>query len=189
MRLIRIFFYILREKHAQVCAEDLSLRCFYTKWSRHRLLGAHCKGQRWIPLCVMVHTTDCIIHHMAKTVRMCDCVCLSVFLLKCLCLSLVRRSEAAERQKPPSLSHTHRSGKKATIRGREEEHQKVRQDPEFLIQLSGSQGYFTPSSPCFPLLCGCNQEGQIKGGGRVSLQRFSSQSSQSVAESGALGGT
>lgn len=37
-------------------------------------------------------------------------------------------------------------------------------------------------------LCGCNQKGQIKGGGRVSLQHFSSQSCQSVAKSGALGG-
>lgn len=153
----------------------------------------------------MVHTTDCIIHHQAKTgmsVCMCDCVCLSVFVLKCLCLSLVRRSVAAERQTPisPSLSRTQAQRKKweerarkETIRGREREPQRVRQDPVFLIQLSGSQGYFTPPPPpsilCSPLLCGCNQEGQIKGGGRVSLPRFSSQSCQSVAKSGALGGT
>lgn len=141
------------------------------------------------------------------------CVCLSVFVLKCLCLSLVRRSVAAERHRLPfhphpfplslsrPLSHIQAQSKKweerarkETIRGREREHQRVRQDPVFLIQLSGSQGYFTP--PPFllhpllsSLLCGCNQEGQIKGGGRVSLQRFSSQSCQSVAKSGALGGT
>jgi len=35
-------------------------------------------------VCVMVHTTDRLIHHQAEpgmSVRMCDCVCLSVFVL------------------------------------------------------------------------------------------------------------
>lgn len=84
-------------------------------------------------------------------------MCACVFVLKCLCLSLVSRSEAAERQRPPfhpltplSLVHTEQQkweerGREETIRGRKEEHQRVRQDPVLLILLSGSQGYFTPS--------------------------------------------
>lgn len=90
----------------------------------------------------MVHTTDCIIHHQAKTGDVCVCVCLSVFVPKCLCLSVVRRREAAERQRPPFhplLSQTGRKeegARKETIRGRNEEHQRVRQVPVFLIQLS-----------------------------------------------------
>lgn len=45
------------------------------------------KGQRWIPVCVMVHTTDCIIHHQAKgRRRMQDYiwVCLSLSVFVCL---------------------------------------------------------------------------------------------------------
>lgn len=82
--------------------------------------------------------------------------------------------------------------RKETVRRRNKGCQGMRKDLVFQIQLLRSQGYSAPlpppHRPCFPLLCGCNQKGQIKGGGRVSLQHFSSQSCQSVAKSGALGG-
>lgn len=81
--------------------------------------------------------------------------------------------------------------RKERVRRRNRGCQRMRKDLVFQIQLLRSQGYSgplpSPHRPCFPLLCGCNQKGQIKGGGRVSLQHFSSQSCQSVAKSGALG--
>lgn len=64
----------LREQRTQVPGDDQLVMWFYRPEQR-RLLGAHCKGQRWIPVCVMVHTTDRIIHQQVKAKRtMCDCV-------------------------------------------------------------------------------------------------------------------
>lgn len=144
---------------------------------------------------------------------MCECVC--VFVLKCLCLSLMRRSGTAERRRPPFLpTHTRTHArtnsrtpahkqKKRDVARKSKKRNKKREKTGASESATGPcvsnstlrvpgvlyQSPPTPSSPGFPLLCGCNQKGQIKGGGRVSLQRFSSQSCQSVAECGALGGS
>lgn len=127
--------------------------------------------------------------------------CLSMFVaFKCLCLPLIRRCWGGEVEDPlfcPLISKQEAKmlkerARKETVRRRNEGCQGMRKDLVFQIQLLRSRGYSAPlpppHRPCFPLLCGCNQKGQIKGGGRVSLQHFSSQSCQSVAKSGALGG-
>lgn len=121
----------------------------------------------------------------------------SVFVLKSLCLSLVWRSVSVEEHRPRFHPLTQRQEekkckewtRKETI-GEKEQHQRARQDSTF--RVPGVLHPFCtppyPFIPCSPLLGGCNQEGQIKGAGGVSLQRFSSQSCQSVAKSSALGG-
>lgn len=81
----------LREEHAQVPGGDQTLMWFYRP-EQSRLLGAHCKGQHQYLCCVMVHTTDYIIHQQAKAERRArDCDSASMFALKCLCLPLMRR--------------------------------------------------------------------------------------------------
>lgn len=66
------------------------------------------------------------------------------------------------RDRDPHFTHSHthqareeeveRTSKKRNNKRREEEQQRVRQDPVSLIQLSGSQGYFTPPPSLHPLL-------------------------------------
>lgn len=125
--------------------------------------------------------------------------CLSMFVaFKCLCLPLMRRCWGF--WEPPILSSYFQARGEDVERTSEKRNSKKEKQG-----VSGNEkgpcvsnstlkvpGVLCPSStpphrPCFPLLCGCNQKGQIKGGGRVSLQHFSSQSCQSVAKSGALG--
>lgn len=143
------------KKHAKVSTDHLSLMGFYRLEQVKPKQTAGSALQRSALntcVCVMVHTTDCIIHHKAKTGMYVN-VRPSVFVLKCLCLSLIRRSEAAGRHGPPfcPLGHTGRSAanmqEERQEDGREEAHQRGRQDPMFLIQLLGSQGYFTPPRP------------------------------------------
>lgn len=114
------------------------------------------KGQCWIPVCVMVHTTDCVIHHQAKDRRgMQDyvwvCLCLSVF----VCLwwegMWVLRKPPFH---PLSFPVLHRGKKQQEKKQQEGENRSIEEWKRtvFLNQVLGSQGYFTHPPPTLQAL-------------------------------------